>query len=69
MHNLQLFLQEHTNTSNLDQCFDDEIEYFRSLCITNDDTSAYSDIFPDTNTDIASRIKTFERVTAKSSSY
>ena len=65
MHSLQLFLQEHTGNGDFDQCFNEEIEFFRTLGLSNENTSAFSDIFPDGSTDMDSRTKTFEILIGK----
>ena len=65
MHGVQLFLQEHTGTGNLDQCFQEEIEYFRTLCSTEEDSQQYSDIFPNAGTNMDLRGRSFERIFEK----
>ena len=68
MHGLQLFLQEHTSTGDLDQCFEEEIEYFKTLCRNEEGEMKSSDIFPDVGTDMALRVRSFEKIFDKNSS-
>ncbi|OMJ70490.1 hypothetical protein SteCoe_31535 [Stentor coeruleus] len=58
-HNLQLFLQENANKSDISQCFQEEIEYFQRLALRIQDIAPYSDIFPNSQTDMDNRIKAF----------
>lgn len=58
-HSLQLFLQENANKSDITQCFQEEIEYFQKLALRIQDIAPYSDIFPNSQTDMDNRIKAF----------
>lgn len=67
LHTLQLFLQENTTKGSLDQCFDEEINFFRRLGITQEDYKGINDIFPSYETEVPIRIKSFQRILEKNS--